>query len=104
MLSIRRTLQSDLKNKEIKLEKINAEKVALEEEISDCSILQISKKKNLQLELESVNKKYKGALSDVDEVNERIRFVADIIDPIDTKIEDYRTKLYKTVEKFEFNF
>ena len=42
--------------------------------------------------------------TDVDDVNERIRFVADIIDPIDKKIEEYRTKLYKTVEKFEFNF
>lgn len=104
MLSIRRTLQSDLKNKESKLEKIAAEITELEEAISKCSILQLSKKKNLQVELETLNKKYNRALSNVEEVNERIRFVADIIEPIDKKIEDYRTKLYKTVEKFEFNF
>ena len=102
MLSIKRTLQSDLKNKETKLEKINNEIAAVEEEIGKCSILQMSKKKTLQSELETLKTSYNAALSQVEEVEERIRFVADIIDPVDKKIEDYRTKLYGTVAKFEF--
>lgn len=104
MLSIKRTLQSDLKNKESRLEKINNEKTAVEEEINSCNILQIGKKKTLQSELDEINTRYITTLSDVEEINDRIRFVADIIDPIDQKIEDYRTKLYGTVEKFEFKF
>ena len=103
MLSIKRTLQSDLKNKETKLEKINNEIAAVEEEIGKCSILQMSKKKTLQSELENIKTNYNAALSQVEEVEERIRFVADIIDPVDKKIEDDRTKLYGTVAKFEFN-
>jgi chromosome segregation ATPase len=103
MLSIKRTLQSDLKNKETKLEKINNEIAAVEEEIGKCSILQMSKKKTLQSELENIKTNYNAALSQIEEVEERIRFVADIIDPVDKKIEDYRTKLYGTVAKFEFN-
>lgn len=104
MLSIKRTLQSDLKNKESRLEKINNEKTAVEEEINSCNILQIGKKKTLQSELDEINTRYITTLSDVEEINDRIRFVADIIDPIDQKIEDYRTKLYGTVEKFELKF
>jgi hypothetical protein len=63
ILSIKRTLQSDLKNKETKLEKINNEIAAVEEEIGKCSILQMSKKKTLQSELETLKTSYNAALS-----------------------------------------
>ena len=95
-------MQRDLKNYDSQIEKIDVEITVLETELSKTSLLQISRKGELQKAIAA----HKAERARIDqaamEYRNKLTVVSDIIDPINEKIEKYEIKLFNIVKKFEF--
>lgn len=100
--NIKRSLQSELKNYDSQIEKIDVEIVGLEAELSKTSLLQISRKGELQKAIAA----HKAERARIDqaamEYRNKLTVVSDIIDPINEKIENYTNNLYRIVEKYKY--
>lgn len=100
--NIKRSLQSELKNYDSQIEKIDVEIVGLEAELSKTSLLQISRKGELQKAIAA----HKAERARIDqaamEYRNKLTVVSDIIDPINEKIEKYSNNLYRIVEKYKY--
>ena len=100
--NIKRSLQSELKNYDSQIEKIDVEIVGLEAELSKTSLLQISRKGELQKAIAA----HKAERTRIDqaamEYRNKLTVVSDIIDPINEKIEKYSNNLYRIVEKYKY--
>ena len=100
--NIKRSLQSELKNYDSQIEKIDVEIVGLETELSKTSLLQISRKGELQKAIAA----HKAERARIDqaamEYRNKLTVVSDIIDPINEKIENYTNNLYRIVEKYKY--
>ena len=100
--NIKRSLQSDLKNYDSQIEKIDVEIAGLETELSKTSLLQISRKGELQKAIAA----HKAERARIDqaamEYRNKLTVVSDIIDPINEKIENYKNNLYRIVEKYKY--
>lgn len=100
--NIKRSLQSELKNYDSQIEKIDVEIIGLETELSKTSLLQISRKGELQKAIAA----HKAERARIDqaamEYRNKLTVVSDIIDPINEKIENYTNNLYRIVEKYKY--
>lgn len=100
--NIKRSLQSELKNYDSQIEKIDVEITGLEAELSKTSLLQISRKGELQKAIAA----HKAERARIDqaamEYRNKLTVVSDIIDPINEKIENYKNNLYRIVEKYKY--
>ena len=100
--NIKRSLQSELKNYDSQIEKIDVEIAGLEAELSKTSLLQISRKGELQKAIAA----HKAERARIDqaamEYRNKLTVVSDIIDPINEKIENYTNNLYRIVEKYKY--
>ena len=100
--NIKRSLQSELKNYDSQIEKIDVEITGLETELSKTSLLQISRKGELQKAIAA----HKAERARIDqaamEYRNKLTVVSDIIDPINEKIENYTNNLYRIVEKYKY--
>lgn len=100
--NIKRSLQSELKNYDSQIEKIDVEIAGLEAELSKTSLLQISRKGELQRAIAA----HKAERARIDqaamEYRNKLTVVSDIIDPINEKIENYTNNLYRIVEKYKY--
>lgn len=100
--NIKRSLQSELKNYDSQIEKIDVEISGLEAELNKTSLLQISRKGELQRAIAA----HKAERARIDqaamEYRNKLTVVSDIVDPINEKIEKYEIKLFNIVKKFEF--
>ena len=95
-------MQSELKNYDSQIEKIDVEIAGLEAELSKTSLLQISRKGELQKAIAA----HKAERARIDqaamEYRNKLTVVSDIIDPINEKIENYTNNLYRIVEKYKY--
>lgn len=100
--NIKRSLQSELKNYDSQIEKIDVEIAGLEAELNKTSLLQISRKGELQRAIAA----HKAERARIDqaamEYRNKLTVVSDIVDPINEKIENYTNNLYRIVEKYKY--
>ena len=100
--NIKRSLQRDLKNHDSQIEKIDVEIAGLEAELNKTSLLQISRKGELQRAIAA----HKAERARIDqaamEYRNKLTMVSDIVDPINEKIENYTNNLSRIVEKYKY--
>jgi hypothetical protein len=101
--NIKRSLQSELKNYEMELAKIDADIANTTTEIQGLSMLQFSRKGLLQQQLDTHLVSRRTLEATVLDCQQRITIVGDIIDPVNEKVEQYSNNLYRIVKKFEYN-
>ena len=100
--NIKRSLQSDLKNYDSQIEKIDVEIAGLEAELNKTSLLQISRKGEFQRAI-AAHKTERARIDQAAmEYRNKLTVVSDIIDPINEKIESYTNNLYRIVEKYKY--
>lgn len=100
--NIKRSLQSELKNYDSQIEKIDVEIAGLEAELNKTSLLQISRKGELQRAI-SAHKAERARIDQAAmEYRNKLTVVSDIVDPINEKIENYTNNLYRIVEKYKY--
>lgn len=100
--NIKRSLQSELKNYDSQIEKIDIEITGLETELSKTSLLQISRKGELQKAIAAHEAERARIDQAAMEYRNKLTVVSDIIDPINEKIENYTNNLYRIVEKYKY--
>lgn len=100
--NIKRSLQSELKNYDNQMEKLDVEIAGLEAELNKTSLLQISRKGELQRAI-SAHKAERARIDQAAmEYRNKLTVVSDIVDPINEKIENYTNNLYRIVEKYKY--
>ena len=100
--NIKRSLQSDLEGFEAQLAKYDADIAKLNDEIKALSILKHGRKVELQKKIDSINVERDKMNQTILDCKQRINYVTDIIEPINEKVEQYSSNLYRIVKKFEF--
>lgn len=102
VMNMKRALQSELKNHESELASIDESIGQLDAELQGLSKLQFSRRGALQKQIDA----HKARKEEVDksmlELTKRITIVGDIIDPVNERVEQYATNLYRIVQKFEY--
>ena len=100
--NIKRSLQSELKNYDSQIEKIDVEIAGLEAELNKTSLLQISRKGELQRAIAARKAERARIDQAAMEYRNKLTVVSDIVDPINEKIENYTNNLYRIVEKYKY--
>lgn len=100
--NIKRALQSELKNFAKQIEDIDAELTRLETELTKTSLLQISRKGELQRAIAACQTERTRINQAAMEYRNKLTVVSDIIDPINENIEKYTNNLYRIVEKYKY--
>lgn len=100
--NIKRALQSELKNFDKQIEDIDTEITRLETELSKTSLLQISRKGELQRAIAAYQTERTRINQAAMEYRNKLTVVSDIIDPINENIEKYTNNLYRIVEKYKY--
>ncbi len=100
--NIKRSLQSDLEGFEAQLAKYDADIAKLNDEIKSLSIVKHGRKVELQKKIDSINVERDKMNQTILDCKQRINYVTDIIEPINEKVEQYSSNLYRIVNKFEF--
>ena len=100
--NIKRALQSELKNCDKQIEDIDAELTRLDTELSKTSLLQISRKGELQRAIATCQTERTRINQAAMEYRNKLTVVGDIIDPINENIEKYTNNLYRIVEKYKY--
>ena len=100
--NIKRALQSELKNFDKQIEDIDTEITRLETELSKTSLLQISRKGELQRAIAACQTERTRINQAAMEYRNKLTVVGDIIDPINENIEKYTNNLYRIVEKYKY--
>ena len=100
--NIKRALQSELKNFDKQIEDIDTEITRLETELSKTSLLQISRKGELQRAIAACQTERTRINQAAMEYRNKLTVVSDIIDPINENIEKYTNNLYRIVEKYKY--
>lgn len=100
--NIKRALQSELKNFDKQIEDIDTEITRLETELSKTSLLQISRKGELQRAIAACQTERTRINQAAMEYRNKLTVVSDIIDPINENIEKYTNNLYRIVAKYKY--
>lgn len=100
--NIKRALQSELKNFDKQIEDIDTEITRLETELSKTSLLQISRKGELQRAIAACQTERTRINQAAMEYRNKLTVVGDIIDPINENIEKYTNNLYRIVAKYKY--
>ena len=100
--NIKRSLQSELKNYDSQIEKIDVEIAGLEAELNKTSLLQISRKGELQRAIAACQTERTRINQAAMEYRNKLTVVGDIIDPINENIEKYTNNLYRIVAKYKY--
>ena len=95
-------MQSELKNFDKQIEDIDTEITRLETELSKTSLLQISRKGELQRAIAACQTERTGINQAAMEYRNKLTVVSDIIDPINENIEKYTNNLYRIVAKYKY--
>lgn len=100
--NLKRTLQSELKECDNCIEKLNGEISAAEDEIGQLSMLKFSRKNELQAIVKQCLHQKSILENKRLECQNKINTVSDIVDPVDERVNQYSTNLYRIVEKYKY--
>ena len=100
--NLKRTLQSELKECDNYIEKLNGEISAAEDEIGQLSMLKFSRKNELQAIVKQCCHQKSILENKRLECQNKINTVSDIVDPVDERVNQYSTNLYRIVEKYRY--
>ena len=100
--NLKRTLQSELKECDNYIEKLNGEISAAEDEICQLSMLKFSRKNELQAIVKQCCHQKSILENKRLECQNKINTVSDIVDPVDERVNQYSTNLYRIVEKYKY--
>ena len=102
IMGIKRTLQSEYKGYQMQIERIDDEIFEVKTEMDNLSIIQFSKKKNLQEQIDKLILRKQKIENIAVKCNQKLMMVDDVIGPVNMEVEQYALKLKETVAKFEF--
>lgn len=100
--NLKRTLQSELKECDNYIEKLNGEISAAEDEIGQLSMLKFSRKNELQVIVKQCRHQKSILENKRLECQNKINTVSDIVDPVDERVNQYSTNLCRIVEKYKY--
>lgn len=102
VMNMKRALQSELKNCESELASIDESIGQLDAELQELSKLQFSRRGALQKQIDAHKARKEKVDKSILELTKRITIVGDIIDPVNERVEQYATNLYRIAQKFEY--
>lgn len=97
---LRSTLQSKYDSVQEKIGLLEAEIKSKEEQLESAGIFQSSLKNTLRNDIALLNQQIKAFRNELIEIKEKIRIVAEVIEPVEVKIAEYAADLDRITEKY----
>jgi uncharacterized coiled-coil DUF342 family protein len=94
------TLQSKRTTIQEKIALLEQELTEKEEQINKAGLFQVSLKDTLKKEIKKTQEKITTMNNELIDIEEKIRIVLEVIEPVETRVKEYTTELDRITEKY----